>query len=146
MDANSTRDVGVSKTLSVRKLENVPSVAIPPTQAKTGLAWATHRTIPLYDSNFFWTSVKLRLMRRKSYIWAVGAFLVATVLYFHGRTNHSTVGDTNSASHHRFPKHTSNLQFYAKFCYSSFMDVPMLYCRTPYGLNFVLVGLGDLQT
>src|SRR5258708_1694283 len=37
-------------------------------------------------------------MRRNSYIWPVGAFLVATILSFHGRTNHTAVGDTNSAS------------------------------------------------
>ena len=54
--------------------------------------------IPPYDSKFFSTSVKLRLMRRNSYIWAVGAFLFATILSFHGRTNHPAVGDTNSAS------------------------------------------------
>jgi hypothetical protein len=45
--------------------------------------------IPPYDSNFCSTSVKLRLMRRNSYIWAVGAFLFATILSFHGRTNHT---------------------------------------------------------
>jgi hypothetical protein len=54
--------------------------------------------IPPYDSNFCSISVKLRLMRRNSYIWAVGAFLFATILSFHGRTNHTAVGDTNSAS------------------------------------------------
>lgn len=38
------------------------------------------------------------MQRRHSYIWALGAFFVATVLGFHGRSNQPTVVDTNSVS------------------------------------------------
>src|SRR5882724_2988568 len=48
--------------------------------------------------------------------------------------------------HHLFPKQTSNQQLCAKFCESSFMGAPTLFCRNPYLMNFVLLGLGDLQT
>jgi hypothetical protein len=37
-------------------------------------------------------------MRRNSYFWAIGAFLVATFLGFHGRANSTAVADTNSVS------------------------------------------------
>src|SRR5690349_4135073 len=48
---------------------------------------------------FFKSSVKLRLMRRlNSYIWALGAFVFATVLGFHGRSRHVVIADPNSAS------------------------------------------------
>jgi hypothetical protein len=35
-------------------------------------------------------------MRRNSYIWALGAFLVATFLGFHGRAYSTAVADTDS--------------------------------------------------
>jgi hypothetical protein len=37
-------------------------------------------------------------MRRSSYIWALGAFLVAIVLGFHGRTRQTAVVETSSAA------------------------------------------------
>ena len=37
-------------------------------------------------------------MRRNSYIWALGAFLVATVLGFSGRASQSVVAETNPVS------------------------------------------------
>ena len=38
------------------------------------------------------------MRRRNSYIWALGAFLVATVLGFSGRVSQSVVPETNSVS------------------------------------------------
>jgi hypothetical protein len=59
------------------------------------------------DSFILTTSDKLCLMRRRSHIWALGAFLVAIVLGFHGRTRETAVVETNSvtrqADHSVFP-------------------------------------------
>jgi hypothetical protein len=42
--------------------------------------------------------VRLQLMRRNSYIWALGAFLVATVLGLSGGSSQSVETEKNSAS------------------------------------------------
>lgn len=48
---------------------------------------------------FFNSPAKLRLMRRlNSYIWALGAFVFATVLGSHGHARHVIIADPNSAS------------------------------------------------
>ncbi len=45
------------------------------------------------------SSVKILLtQRRNGYIWALGAFFVATVLALHGRAHQTAVADTNSVA------------------------------------------------
>jgi len=65
------------------------------------------RMSEIADSFILTSSDKLCLMRRKSHIWALGAFLVAMVLGFYGRTRETAVVDTSSAArqtdHNVFP-------------------------------------------
>jgi hypothetical protein len=71
----------------------MPSSSLTPSK----FGWQGQRVLsPDNDSHVLY--VNLRLMRRSRYIWALGAFLVATLLGFDGRTRQTVVVETSSAA------------------------------------------------